>query len=248
MEHQFRIWQPLVFPDGGVFVAVASLTLDRCSTIWSVPIGLEDQFRSLCTAISEQNCFDPSFLTSQSSDLNAMLQLPDGTIQWRPAAAYEYIANTPPPDPQIKSYFNNVDALPPNTRTDRMHDLYRRFRYSTCCIESEEIVSICVTDNGAVSIETKPLYRRQGFGAACLMRITKELLELDIRPKYGTGYENTASRRTAVAAGFTLTEYMYWIEIAAARRAQVSDHLERLLDAAIAKGDTDDDGEEAGTL
>ena len=51
-------------------------------------------------------------------------------------------------------------------------------------------------------------------------------------PGYGTGYENVPARKTAEAAGFTLTSYLYWIEIGAEERWNLPAPFNRKLDTA----------------
>lgn len=230
MEYEYEVQNPFLFPDGGVFLATASISLDQRKTHWRIPKTFEEIFRRIGPTIAPESCLDATVVSAQSSELDRALGLEEGTIAWRLAAGYVYDQSQLPRLPSIEIYSNRSNDLPPGTKRDKFSWWYITHKYATCRIEDREVVSICFTDNGAVTIETKEPYRRRGFAGACLRRIAAELVKDGIRPACGTGFENLASRRTAESAGFRLREYMYWIEITAEKRWSLPASFNRKLD------------------
>lgn len=232
MEYRFDIQNPFLFPDGGVFLATASIDLDERTTRWQVPRSFEREFRRIAPTIPPESCLDAEVISARGQELDRVLGLEEGTIDWRLAAAYVYDRSELPLLPSIEIYSNRSNDLPPGTKRDKFSWWYITHKYAACRIEDREVVSICFTDNGAITAETKEAHRRRGFASACLRRIAAELVKDGIRPGYGTGYENVASRHIAESAGFRLTEYMYWIEITAEKRWSLPATFNRKLDTA----------------
>lgn len=80
MTHELVEQRPMLFPDGGVFLAVASITLDRSAASWRVPIELHARLRPLVREIREENCLDATTITRFADRLNEALGLRIATV------------------------------------------------------------------------------------------------------------------------------------------------------------------------
>lgn len=230
MEYEFEIQNPFLFPDGGVFLATASIDLDERMTHWRIPKTFEEIFRRITPTLPPESCLDAEVVSARAAELDRALGLEEGTIAWRLAAGYVYDEPRLPLLPSIEIYSNRNNDLPPGTKRDKFSWWYITHKYATCRVEDREVVSICFADDGGITTATKEAHRRRGLASACLRRIAAELVKDGIRPGYGTGYDDVASRRTAESAGFHLVEYMYWIEITAERRWSLPASFNRKLD------------------
>ncbi|HUX21597.1 MAG TPA: GNAT family N-acetyltransferase [Spirochaetia bacterium] len=232
MKCNFEARAPVLFPDGGVFLATAKLSLDGETTTWHIPGEFESKLRPVVSSIPSDRCLDVDFLAVLSMELDSLLGLNRGTLTWRVAAGYSYVEKTLPQLPAIEVYSNRYNTLPAGTKRDKFSWWYITHKFATCRIEGKEVVTICFTDNGAITVDSKDEFRQRGFGTACLKRITAELVKEGLRPGFGTAYDNTPARKTAEAAGFTLTEYLYWVEVTAEQRWNLPASFNRKLDTA----------------
>lgn len=230
MQFNYETHNPILFPDGGVFLATARLSLDKESTTWKIPAQFHSVFKEIVSTIPSERCLDSGFLAGLSKELDSRLGLQSGTLTWRVAAGYSYVEKKLPQLPAIEIYSNRYNSLPAGTKRDRYSWWYITHKFATCRIENGEVVTICFTDNGAISIDSKIEYRNRGFGTACLKRIAAELMKEGLRPGFGTAYDNTPARKTAETAGFSLTDYLYWIEITAGQRWNLPATFNRKLD------------------
>ncbi len=55
MRHVFEERPPIVFRDGGVFLAIATITIDKLTTTWNVPTELLAVFSRLVEGLSSAN-------------------------------------------------------------------------------------------------------------------------------------------------------------------------------------------------
>ena len=232
MKCTHKTGPPIVFADRTVFLASTVIPLDKKSTDWRIPGEYESEFLHIATLLTEDNCLDQGFLNDAAHLLEKALESKRGTINWRRATTYEYLDTTPPDQSVIPTLSNQVDTLPQDIKKTEFLQRYSKYKWSTCHIEDNEIVSLCYANNRVVGIETNPKYRKKGFGTACLIRITSDLVRADLRPAYGTPYDNVASRKAAEAAGYTLIDYQYWIEIPKEQSEYISDKMKSIIDSA----------------
>ena len=141
-------------------------------------------------SISSQNCIDPKSAAKNAELLEKLLGIAMGTINWRLSVNYEYDNPAPPLQSSISTLYNQVDMLPDYIERDSYSIKFQQNKWATCHVKDGKIMSACHSYNRAISIETRPKYRRRGFGKACLLRIAKELISDGLRPAYGTGYGN----------------------------------------------------------
>ncbi len=87
-------------------------------------------------------------------------------------------------------------------------------------VEDGQIVSLSLTHEAPeigdsvieVGVETVPVARKKGYATACLAALSAHLAGLGIRAEYRCQRYNTASRRTAQAAGFSVVgRYYYYV-------------------------------------
>ena len=229
MKHEFSTDDPIRFSDGGIFVATCTIDIDRRIAHWRVPRILRDRFPDWIAPIDETNTFDTVLLKGIARRMCNDLLLPEETIDWRSAVGYRYArAESPASSPSgILTKGNN--ALPAVLVRDRWARWYEESEFAVCRVEDNEVVSIAFSENSAVTIMTKPAYRRRGYAKACLGRWVDVLLEHGLVPLFATEQDNLAARTTAESLGFEASDYVYWLSVAARRAVSASKQsLERL--------------------
>lgn len=198
------------FPDGEMFIGVATYVIESDKITWSCPNKIRDTIEK-----SKIAYFTEPPNTEYINELNRIyenaLSLPAGTIN-----SVLYREYGPKLDRQLWDACVFLNSECSIARLEgRLKELFTDMKQiATAYVIDNQIVSVATDNsNGTVTVLTDPSHRKKGYASACLSRLVHEYRVIGKKLGFATEDDNEAAIRTAEKCGMYKWGYGYWIKV-----------------------------------
>lgn len=237
LQHVFKIAPPVLFPEGEIFLSVASIDLSGKRIEWGVPGCLFSQMERILSKLRKEDIDRVNVHRKLAAQIDDLLAFKSRIVQWRRAVEFNYnqdevrLLET---EPAVYNRDVPKDSLIVlECKHDRFLSCFLTHPYCAAVIEGNEIASICWHGgNRALSIATKEKFRNMGFGSSCVRMLTRRSLAEGRRLSIGTEADNHPLIHIAIKVGYELTNKMYWISLPAKYRELIPSQVEAELSKA----------------